>query len=172
MPNILLISGSPTEKSKSTLLLEYASKELTRLGATTTTVSVRDFPAEDLIQAKYDSPAFEPFKASVANADAIIITTPIYKASYTGSLKALLDILPQKALARKTIFPLATGGTIAHLLAIEYALNPVLSVLGAGDILQGVFIVDSQFHYTEESFTLDAEIAQRFDEALKLLSEV
>ena len=171
MAQILLISGSPTAPSKSAALLDYSSKALVELGLSCATVGVLDFPAEDLIQARYNSAVFESFKAQVAEASGIIIATPIYKASYTGSLKALLDILPQTALRGKTLLPIATGGTMAHLLAIEYAFKPLLAVLGASDIQQGVYIVDNQFHYREEGgFTLDDDLQQRFDDSLKRLA--
>jgi len=170
MSRILLIAGSPVDSSRSSALIEHARRHLDQLGVDSTIVSVRDFPAEDLIQAKYDSPAFDAFKARIAAADAIVIATPIYKAAYTGALKALLDILPQNSLRGKTILPVATGGTIAHLLAIDYALKPVLSVLGASDIQQGVYIVDTQFQKTTEGYVLDAELQQRLDEGLERLA--
>lgn len=44
----------------------------------------------------------------------------------------------------KVVLPLATGGTVAHLLAVDYALKPVLSTLKAQEILHGVFADDSQ----------------------------
>jgi FMN reductase len=49
-------------------------------------------------------------------------------------LKTYLDLLPQKALVGKRIVPIAIGGSLGHLLAIENALKPVLSVLGATEI--------------------------------------
>ncbi len=42
------------------------------------------------------------------------------------------------------VLPLATGGTVAHMLAVDYALKPVLSALKAQEILHGVFADDSQ----------------------------
>ena len=65
MSDILLISGSPTAPSKSAALLDHAQKIIQGRGLTATTISVRDFPAEDLIQAKYDSPAFKEFQAAL-----------------------------------------------------------------------------------------------------------
>jgi FMN reductase len=170
MSKILLISGSPTSPSRSALLLDYAAGVLAKHGLEVSTVSVRDFPAEDLIQAKYDSPAFTGFKEKIAEVSGIVVATPIYKASYSGSLKTLLDILPQTALRGKTILPLATGGSPAHLLAIDYAIKPLLAVLGASDIQQGVYIVDSQFAYSETGFTLEEELQKRFDESLERLA--
>ncbi|HEY9910193.1 MAG TPA: NAD(P)H-dependent oxidoreductase [Thermosynechococcaceae cyanobacterium] len=50
----------------------------------------------------------------------------------------------RKALLGKVILPIAMGGTIAHPLAIDYALKPVLSELGAWHLLGGVYAVDKQ----------------------------
>ena len=82
--------------------------------------------------------------ASVHAADVVVVATPIYKAAYSGLLKTFLDLLPQDALRGKTVLPLATGGSAAHLLALDYALKPVLAALGARDILDGVFATDAQ----------------------------
>lgn len=170
MPDVLLLSGSPTAKSKSASLLEYAGGLLRAQGLSSSTFSVRDFPAEDLIQARYDSASFNDLKALLEDARALIIGTPIYKASFTGSLKALLDILPQSALRGKTVLPIATGGTLAHLLAIDYSLKPVLAALGATDLRQGVYVVDSQFQYAGNGFVLEDEAQERLDASLRQLA--
>jgi FMN reductase len=144
MPAIVLVSGSPAATSRSTAILKEVGALLAQRGVESSLISVRDFPAEDLIFARYDSPAFDAAKALIASAAGLVVITPIYKAAYTGTLKTFLDILPQLALRGKTVLPIASGGSNAHLLAIDYALKPVLSVLGATDLLQGVYAVDDQ----------------------------
>ncbi|BAY88711.1 MULTISPECIES: NADPH-dependent FMN reductase [unclassified Tolypothrix] len=167
MAHILAIAGSPSHPSRTYSLLEYASKLLVQQGVTVDIISVRDIPAEDLAYGRYDSPALEKPKALLEKADGVIIATPIYKAAYTGVLKAFLDLLPQKSLAGKVVLPLATGGTIAHLLAIEYALKPVLSELGARHILSTIYSIDKQIQVQADgSIQLDAEIAQRLQDVL------
>ena len=167
MADILLISGSPTASSRSGALLTYSQSWIrNKSSLETVLISVRDFPADDLILAKYDSPAFAGFKQQVSDATGIIISTPIYKAAYTGSLKALLDILPQYAFRGKTILPIASGGSLGHLLAIDYAIKPVLSTLGASDVLQGVYLVDQQFRVENGQPIIAEEIQQRLDESL------
>jgi FMN reductase len=163
MPNVLSITGSPSHPSRSFFVLEYAQKILERSHISNQIISVRDVPAEALLFAQFDHPDIKAIAASVAKADALIISTPVYKAAYTGVLKALLDLLPQTALVGKTILPIATGGTIAHLLSIDYALKPVLSALGARDILAGVYIVDAQLQRQDngELRFVDDEIEQR-----------
>ncbi len=168
MATILAISGSPSHPSRTHAILEYAASLLQQENFQVDLVSARDFSAEDLVFGRYESPALEPVKAQIEKADGLIIATPIYKASYTGLLKAFLDLLPQKAFYGKTILPIATGGTIAHLLAIDYALKPVLSELGARHLLGGVYAVDKQIQRQENgSVQLDEEIDQRLKHSLR-----
>ncbi|RCJ24683.1 FMN reductase (NADPH) [Nostoc minutum NIES-26] len=170
MTYILAIAGSPSHPSRTYGILEHTAKLLGQEGLHVDIISARDLPAEDLVFGRYDSPALEQPKALLAKADAVIISTPIYKASYTGVLKAFLDLLPQKSFSGKVILPIATGGTIAHLLAIEYALKPVLSELGARHILGTIYAVDKQIQWQSDgSVQLDEEIDQRLKEVLKEL---
>lgn len=174
MPSIILLSGSPSAQSRSAALLEYARQHFVANGITAQIFGLRDFPAEDLLYAKYDSRAFETFIRLVDEADALVVATPIYKASFTGGLKALLDILPQSALRGKTVLPLATGGSPAHQLAIDYALKPVLSALGATDLLQGVYAIDKSLRVGSEGqleFT-DQELRTRFVDAIAQLTGI
>ncbi|MFQ4136989.1 NADPH-dependent FMN reductase [Nodosilinea sp. PGN35] len=168
MTKIVAIAGSPSHPSRSYAVLEEAQKILKAQGAELEILLVRDLPAEDLLQARFDSAAINAATAQVTAADAVIISTPVYKAAYTGILKAFLDLLPQKALVGKPILPIATGGTLAHLLAIDYALNPVLGVLGASHILQGVYLVDNQFQRLATGGVEfnDPELQTRFHSAL------
>ena len=171
MSDILLISGSPSTPSRSGALLEYAVERLGAEGLSTELVSVRDYPAEDLILGKYDSPAFDTTKRLVAEARGLIVATPVYKAAYTGSLKALLDILPPHALRNKTVLPIATGGSPAHMLVLDYSLKPVLGALGASDILQGVYVTDGQLQLGKKGYLfVDVEIRERFDRELDSLA--
>lgn len=169
MTRVLLINGSPTPVSRSAALLDHARKTLEAAGIEVSAASILDFPAEDLVQARYASDSFAPFIADVAEASGIVVSTPVYKASFSGGLKALLDILPQEALLGKAILPLASAGTISHLLAIDYALKPVLSVLGARDIEQGVFAVDDQFEKTDGGYLLKSELVERLERNLGYL---
>ena len=168
MTHILAIAGSPSHPSRTYGILQYTAKLLEAEDLHVDIISARDLPAEDLVYGRYDSPALEQPKALLAKADGVIISTPIYKAAYTGVLKAFLDLLPQKSLAGKVVLPIATGGTIAHLLAIEYSLKPVLSELGARHILPTVYAVDKQLERLPDgSVQPDEEIDQRLKEVLK-----
>lgn len=97
--------------------------------------------------------------------DGLLIATPVYKASFSGALKTLLDLLPERALSHKVVLPMATGGSIAHMLAVDYALKPVLSALKAQEMLHGIFAEDSQIAYGEGS--VQAQLAPALEQRLK-----
>ena len=171
MAPLVLLSGSPSAKSRSAALLKYASERLRANACESVSYSILDFPAEDLVLGRYDSAAFAELNRHVAEAKGLIVCTPIYKASYSGGLKTILDILPQTALRGKIVLPLATAGSPAHQLAIDYALKPVLSALGATDLLQGVYLVDALYKVAEDgTLLLPDELKERLDRSLDQLA--
>src|SRR3954468_9149378 len=128
MPRILAVSGSPSPNSRTARLLDLLAARLAAPGEHEVgPAAVRALPAEPLLRADTSHPVIIDVIEQVAAADAVIVASPIYKAAYSGALKALLDLLPQYALAGKVVLPLVTGGSPAHVLAIDYALRPVLT---------------------------------------------
>lgn len=142
MSLVVTLSGSPSGASRSQELAVQVGAVIAGRGFEVAGVNVRDLPAEDLLHARADSPALQRALGLVERARGIVITSPVYKASYTGVLKTFLDVLPQFGLGGKVVLPLVTGGTLAHVLAIDYALRPVLASLGAQHVVAGLFILD------------------------------
>ncbi|MDM0111111.1 NADPH-dependent FMN reductase [Variovorax sp. J22R133] len=168
---VLLIAGSPSLPSRSTALLDAVATRLAVRGARIERIVVRDLPATAVLTADVSHPALQKAAAQVAHARAIVIATPVYKAAYSGVLKAFLDLLPQSALKAKTVLPLATGGSPHHMLALDYALRPVLQSLSARQILAGVYATDSQVTLTPEgAYTLHPDLALRLDDSAESLA--
>ncbi|MCN2891551.1 NADPH-dependent FMN reductase, partial [Escherichia coli] len=65
-----------------------------------------------------------------------------------------------------TVPPVASG-TVAHLLAVDYALKPVLSTLKAQEILHGVFADDSQVIDYQHKPKFTPNLQTRLDTALE-----
>ena len=167
MYKIVAIAGSPSQTSRSSAVLGYAKAMMEANGATVDSVTVRDVPAEDLVTGNFESVALQQIQRVIEHADAVIVGTPVYKATYTGVLKSLLDLMPQYAFKNKIVLPIATGGTIAHLLSLDYAIKPLFSVMGATHILQGVYIQDAQIQRTDTgNIQLADEIESRLKDAL------
>ena len=129
-------------------------------------VRIRDLPATALLHANFANPEIVNALSRVAKADVVVIATPIYKAAYSGLLKAFLDLLPQDGLQHKAVVALATGGSPAHFLAVDYALKPVLSALRTREVLDTVYATDSQLAKLADGiYTANTEIEERLQRA-------
>ena len=160
--SILLLGGSPALPSSSSRLLLHIGDKLAVHGHQLQRVHVRDLPAQALLHADIDDVGVQRAIQAVASAQAIVIATPVYKAAYSGVLKAFLDLLPQDGLAGKVVLPIATGGTQSHMLALDYALRPVLHALAAKQVLTSIFATSQQLVWQdEEGLALAPPIAAR-----------
>lgn len=167
MSKVVIINGNPSLTSRLNGMIQYVEQRLLQAGIEIEHIQVAELPSEDLIKAKFNSEAILRANKKVEEADGIIVASPVYKAAYTGVLKTYLDLLPQKGLLGKIILPLFIGGTIAHLLSIDYALKPVLSALGGRYILGGVYAVDTWITRNEqEGYSLSEDLLHRLDEAV------
>jgi FMN reductase len=170
--NVVLLSGSPSVPSRSTVLLQRVQQRLAEIDASCHALPLRELPPQALLHAEATHPAVQAALQKVKEAELVVVATPIYKAAYSGLLKAFLDLLPQDGLRGKAVLPLATGGSLGHLLAIDYALKPVLASLGARHIADAVFVPDAQFHRDPEAGYLpDDAVLDRLDRALLGLFE-
>jgi len=172
MSKVVIISGSPNPGSRLEGITNYVEGKLTAQSISYHHIQVASLPAEDLIHARFDSPAIVEAAALVDAADIVIIASPVYKASFTGVLKTFLDLLPQKGLSGKFVTPLFIGGTIAHLLAIDYSLKPILSSLNAKNFGSSVYAIDSQIARVDAgAFELVDELKERLDNVVTEISD-
>lgn len=168
MSRIVIINGANATSSRVNAVQQYIEQTISGVAS----IEVFKLPASDLLSANFNSEHIQAVNQIVEKAEAVVVITPVYKAAYSGILKTYLDLLPQKGLEHKTILPIAVGGSVAHLLSLEYALKPVLSVLGATTILQPVYVIDKQIERNDDDgFTIADEVIQRLDKELgKLIS--
>ena len=168
MKNVSIIVGAPNEYSRLNDILDFVTNVLKEKGIYYETINVHNLPAEDLIKANFDSGAIIKANEVIKKSTGVIILSPVYKASYSGILKTYLDLLPQKGLKDKVILPLILGGSFGHLLTIQYALNPVLSVLGATTISNGVYTIDQHIERTgENKFIINEDAQQRLNQGIE-----
>ncbi|MFF9869477.1 NADPH-dependent FMN reductase [Streptomyces sp. NPDC013953] len=143
MSSVVALSGSPSADSRTARAADYVLHRLAAGGQAVQHIAVRGLPAPELLTGSAAHPQVRLALEAVARADGVVVATPVYKASYSGLLKVFLDLLPQSGLAGKAVLPLVTGGSLAHMLAMDYALRPVLSALGARHVVPGAFLLDS-----------------------------
>lgn len=88
--------------------------------------------------------------ALVEEADAYVVATPMYRASYTGALKNLFDLIPNDPdgadpLRGKAVGLVATGASDHHYLALEHELRPLLGFFGSQTVNRGVYVGRTDF---------------------------
>lgn len=168
--NVLLLGGSPSAPSTTWRLQQLVGERLAALRYRTVALQVRELPGNALLRADFKDPAIVDAIAQVAEADAIVIGTPVYKASFSGALKAFLDLLPQDGLNGKLVLPLATGGSQSHMLALDYALRPVLASLSPRHVLPSIYATSEQLPWdAERGLRPVPAIAARIDAGVEQL---
>jgi len=167
MASTLIITGSPSSSSRTLRFAHTLGDRLGKHGLDSSLLDLRSLPAEDLLLARVDAPGIRAALEQLAAARGVVVVTPVYKAAYSGILKTFLDLLPQFGLREKVVLPLAMGGSLAHVLTIDYALRPVLSSLDPLHIVTGLFLLDKQAVLHEDGrFELDADLSGKLDGTL------
>ncbi|GAB3944107.1 FMN reductase [Corynebacterium tapiri] len=116
-------------------------------------IEVREL-ANDLAQAfstGISSAKLDEVKRHISAADGLIAVTPVFKASYTGLFKMLIDVLDQDALNDMPVLIAATAGTARHSLVTEHALRPLFSYMHAVVVPTSVFAATDDFGAAEGS---------------------
>jgi NAD(P)H-dependent FMN reductase len=83
--------------------------------------------------------------AALAEADAVLLASPVYRASFTGALKNLLDLTPLEALRAKPVGIVAMGAGPHHYLGVDWQLRGVLAWFGAWVVPTSVYLESAHF---------------------------
>ncbi|MCS3811253.1 FMN reductase [Xanthomonas arboricola] len=83
--------------------------------------------------------------SAVEQADVVVVTTPVYRGSFTGLFKHFFDFIHQDALIDTPILLAATGGSERHALVIDHQLRPLFSFFQARTLPLGVYATDRDF---------------------------
>ena len=89
--------------------------------------------------------AVERELAAVEQADIVVVTTPVFRGSYTGLFKHFFDFIDQDALIDKPVLLAASGGSERHALMIDHQLRPLFSFFQARTLPLGVYATDKDF---------------------------
>lgn len=163
---LVTVAASPAELSRSIFLLKRLEVGFKEAGLQVQGWSLDDFDPAALVYTRFDDAAIQRYQRAIREADAVVFATPVYQAAYSGGLKLLLDVIPEQGLKDKVVLSLATGGSNAHLLVLDYVLKPVLASLGARVQLPGVYVSAQDLLKDETGhFRLNDALAQRLDAA-------
>lgn len=75
------------------------------------------------------TPAVQTAIDQLAAADAVIVSTPVYKAGLSGLFKSFIDLLDNDLLIAKPALLAATAGTARHAMVVDDHLRPLFAFL-------------------------------------------
>src|SRR3954447_7580297 len=146
---LLMLVGAATPPGRLAAAIDYAA-EVARAEDTGAAVDILNLAdtAIDICDGRaLDSygEATRQAIARISGAGSVLIGAPVYRASYPGVLKNLLDIAPVEALQNKPVGILAMGGSPHHYLAVDTQLRGVLGWFGALVAPTGVYVTGGDF---------------------------
>ncbi|WP_406231751.1 FMN reductase [Isoptericola jiangsuensis] len=169
--NVVALIGSPSSSatSRTLLLVRHLLDALQeRLHASVTLVELAPIArslGQSLTRAEVE-PAVEQALATVESADLLVVATPVYRGSYPGLFKHLVDFIELEALVDTPVLLAATGGSERHALVIDHQLRPLFSFLQAHTLPIGVYATPADFDGAQiNSAALQARIALAADRA-------
>ncbi len=111
-------------------------------------------------------PDLDALIRAIETADALVVASPVYRASYTGIFKHLFDLVHHASLIDVPVLLAATGGSERHALVIDHQLRPLFSFFQARTLPIGVYAAESDFDgYEIANPALRARIALAVDRA-------
>ncbi|MBD1588934.1 NAD(P)H-dependent oxidoreductase [Pseudomonas typographi] len=82
---------------------------------------------------------------AIENADGLIVTSPVYKGSYSGLFKHLFDLVAPLSLRNTPVLLSATGGGQRHALMVEHQMRPLFGFFSAATVPTSVYGCDLEF---------------------------
>jgi MsuE subfamily FMN reductase len=152
---LLAINGSltpPPSRTRVALDVALAGARAADPTVETEVLELRDFALEfcdGRAPDQYNSDTRRAL-AQVEEADAYLVATPIYRATYTGALKNFFDLVPSEPNGReplrgKVVGLIATGGSDHHYLVLEHQLRPLFGFFGASTPARAIYASAKDF---------------------------
>ena len=170
--HVVFISGSPQTSSRSTRIAQAIADRLDRGEVRVRQFGLSDFESSELVYARSDGRVIQHYLEVVKGATALVLSTPVYKGTYSGGLKLLLDLIPPDALRGKTVLAVASARIGRHFQGVQRAFDDLYRFFDVGFVVAPVFVLDEQVQLTERGLTCDASAEAAIDRAATALLSV
>ncbi|SMF60826.1 FMN reductase [Xaviernesmea oryzae] len=147
-PRILGIAGSTSCPSKTRALVAHIVDDVARRTGASGQVNDLTEVLPELGTTTLRSTAPEKLEAmlsAIETADALVFGSPIYKGSYSGLFKHLMDLVDPLALVGKPVLICATGGGQRHALAVEHQMRPLFGFFSAATVPSAIYASEADF---------------------------
>jgi FMN reductase len=154
---LVVVSAGVNDPSSTRLLADRITQkclELLSNAGTPASVSVIELGplAVDIARAAVSGFPDEQLQVVIerlAAADALIASTPVYKAGISGLFKSFIDVLDDDLLVAKPALLAATAGSARHALVIDAQMRPLFAYLRALTLPTSVFAAPEDWAATD-----------------------
>lgn len=172
---VVAVNGGLGDPSSTRLLVDRIADAVgTRLGdgMQVDIIDLRDL-AVDIARSMttgFASGAAADAVAAVESADALIVASPVFNASYSGLFKSFFDLVDVTAMAGKPVLIGATGGSPRHAMVLDHAMRPLFSYLRAVVVPTGIYAAAEDWAgASRDTATLAGRIGRAADELVAQL---
>lgn len=148
MPRLLAVVGAVTPPGRLDAAVRFAADRagaLPEVSATVLSLGAHRISFADGRNLEGYTDDTARIVGAIATADAVLLASPVYRASFTGALKNLLDLTPLDALRAKPVGIVAMGATSHHYLGVDWHLRAVLGWFGALVVPTSVYLEAGHF---------------------------
>ncbi|WP_454301862.1 CE1759 family FMN reductase [Salana multivorans] len=144
---VVVISAGASDPSSTTLLATRAAARVEALAGEqalrteSRVIELRTLARDvaDALVTQLVSPALQDALDAVRDADALVVSTPVYKAGPSGLLTSFLQVLDNDLLIGTPVLLAATAGSARHALVVDEQLRGVFAYLRAVTVPTGLF---------------------------------
>jgi FMN reductase len=157
MKRVVVVSAGVSNPSSSRMLADritQKSLDVLREAETPGSAAIVELGplAVDIARATVSGIPSDDLQAAIerlAAADAIVASTPIYKAGISGLFKSFVDVLDNDLLVAKPVLLAATAGTSRHALVIDEQMRPLFAFMRALVLPTAVFAASEDWGTSE-----------------------
>jgi FMN reductase len=159
---VTALCGSRRPGSFTRKALAVAAEGATRAGGTVSWVDLAelDLPLFDDSPKTREHPETMKLKAAIQSADALLVATPVYHDSLSGSLKNAFDLLYDELMDKLAALIAVGGGRVGQGQALEH-LRAILRETSAWVLPRQVAVGQSKEAFDEDGRPKEKELEQR-----------
>lgn len=167
--HVIFINGSPRPNSRSTRVTGRIAERIDAADVAVRRFGLSDFETSELVYARADSRVARHYLEVVRSASAVVLSTPVYKATFCGGLKLLLDLIPPDALRGKTVLAVVSGRIGRHFQSVQRAFEDLYRFFDVGFVIPAVCVLDEQALLDQRGTSFDASTEAGIERAATAL---
>jgi|HubBroStandDraft_1064217.scaffolds.fasta_scaffold00734_8 FMN reductase len=166
--SIVFVAGSPSDSSRSAFVAHIVASETQQAGWHPVFFSLRNFDPASVLFGRTAAPDVVRFIDATKAAAAIVLAAPVYKGTYTGVLKAIVDLIPPDALVEKPALGISTAKLATHAIGVDQAYRALFGFFRARG-QDTLFVSDDELPFAAGAGVLSVDAERRVRKAAQAL---